>query len=241
MVRPIKIGIPFVLAAIGLHGLVGAWAISRRTVESPNADEPADFELRLGKFSRISGGDVAFDPREYLDLFRLGLDRWYSEEAVGNAVGHCWPSRTQGIDKREDLLAEIDEEGAASTWAGDYFRGTAGESGWILTLGPRGGAWSRSCSLQQGIGDGESLDVLEAPDGSLELRRVRDEPSVFRYWSVHWGARRYLIETEEFRPFVQEIRAGTEPRSSIYGNFFLRDGDERLPVEGIATITRPGH
>src|SRR5215471_14061657 len=54
---------------------------------------------------------------------------------------------------------------------------------------------------------------------------------------VRWGARVYLIEPDEMKPFVTAVSLGIEPRAQIInlnysGKFFLRRGDERKAVTG---------
>jgi hypothetical protein len=49
---------------------------------------------------------------------------------------------------------------------------------------------------------------------------------------VRWGARRYLIPTDDIAGFCNEVNAGSEPRNDVHGRYPLRLGDEKLAVEG---------
>jgi hypothetical protein len=49
------------------------------------------------------------------------------------------------------------------------------------------------------------------------------------FYAVHWGKRRYLINTKEIDDFCDEVNIGNEPRQTKLGSYFLADGDEKLP------------
>jgi hypothetical protein len=67
-----------------------------------------------------------------------------------------------------------------------------------------------------------------------------DEPFVpeTEYFQiVRWGERVYLFNANSFGGFVDAINLGFEPRDSdgyrpYYGNYLLREGDEKKPVDG---------
>ncbi len=91
---------------------------------------------------------------------------------------------------------------------------------------------ARECSLADGIGPGLAGQVVERLDGLLEIRLGREECVRKSLWPVQWGERRYLVEPARLEEFLQQARAGAEPRDSSYGSYLLRVGDERLPVAG---------
>lgn len=55
---------------------------------------------------------------------------------------------------------------------------------------------------------------------------------------VEWGDRSYLLSNSEFDDFKKAIQSGVEPRSTIYGEFLLRHGDEQLPADGVPTLPK---
>lgn len=69
---------------------------------------------------------------------------------------------------------------------------------------------------------------------SPELHSVRKnfKGMPFQYWPVNWGPRLYLIPKKEMLEFVNGINQGNEPRNSAHGRFYLREGDEKKPVNG---------
>jgi hypothetical protein len=67
-----------------------------------------------------------------------------------------------------------------------------------------------------------------------------DEPFVPESWEiriVRWGDRAYLIDEKSFDSFIDAINVGFEPRDrdgypALYGEIYLRQGDEFKPVSG---------
>jgi hypothetical protein len=60
---------------------------------------------------------------------------------------------------------------------------------------------------------------------------------------VRWGKRLYLIYEDSFGRFVDAINLGFEPRDGNWsqpflGNFYLREGDEKKPVDGPPPLRR---
>ncbi len=49
---------------------------------------------------------------------------------------------------------------------------------------------------------------------------------------VPWGERSYLLLEDELEAFRSAVAAGTEPRKTIEGDFFMMDGDESKPTSG---------
>jgi hypothetical protein len=242
---PLALWIPCLVAAASVHLLVGEWAAARAEPRGEAATEPCDFQFRLVRSTVLLDGfgDERFDPRECLGWCGEQVSCGYSEEVVDGILitpRFCHWSRTDEMDLRDELLIEIEEAGAGVDWAGGYFRGSPHASGAALVLGTCGGAWSRECSLLNGIGEGVSGRVLEQANGLLEVRHGRDESAPEYYWPVRWGERRYLVEPPRWEEFLRQARAAVEPRGSIYGTFFLREGDELLPVEGEPRVAGTG-
>jgi hypothetical protein len=69
--------------------------------------------------------------------------------------------------------------------------------------------------------------------GNLQL--ITNEYAIFEPHSlflVRWGERRYLIDGERLSEFCEWIEKGWEPRDSLFGSFFLKSEDWKLPVDG---------
>ena len=76
-----------------------------------------------------------------------------------------------------------------------------------------------------------------------KARRVylnTDEPFKTYTWNmqiVRWGPRIYLMDQKALGEFIKAINLGFEPRQvdgyrAYYGTFYLRDGDEKKPIDG---------
>lgn len=118
------------------------------------------------------------------------------------------------------LLREIEREIAAlgrdHPWAGEY-----SARGKQLSIAPRCGSWLE----ERGSTLTASVDCTEF-DGKWWI--VAGDRA---YVPVNWGRRHYLIEQNEWTPFVMAVRSGAEPRRQSYGQFLLRTGDELVSVE----------
>ena len=53
---------------------------------------------------------------------------------------------------------------------------------------------------------------------------------------VTWGGRLYLVAEAQWMAFCNAINQGKEPRSDEYGDFFLRNGDEKKAVTGLPSV-----
>ena len=67
------------------------------------------------------------------------------------------------------------------------------------------------------------------------------EPNIFEIRVVKWGERIYLADVKEFESFIGAINLGFEPRSvdgyrALYGQIFLREGDEKKPAGGLPAL-----
>jgi hypothetical protein len=62
----------------------------------------------------------------------------------------------------------------------------------------------------------------------------REDPRTFArlMHRVRWGEREYLLPEERILAFANAINAGREPRSGVFGVFYLRQGDELLTAGG---------
>lgn len=53
-----------------------------------------------------------------------------------------------------------------------------------------------------------------------------------RFLPVRWGTRQYLVPSDQLLDFAKQVNGGHEPRSSSFGNVYLREGDWDKPVTG---------
>jgi hypothetical protein len=53
-----------------------------------------------------------------------------------------------------------------------------------------------------------------------------------RFLPIRWGARQYLVPSDQLLDFVRQVEKGREPRSSSFGDSYLRQDDWREPVTG---------
>ncbi len=58
-----------------------------------------------------------------------------------------------------------------------------------------------------------------------------------RFSVITWGPRLYLVPEDRLLDFVNAINQGQEPRNRLFGNFYLREGDEKIPVSGNPTLS----
>ncbi|MBK7642046.1 MAG: hypothetical protein IPJ19_03190 [Planctomycetes bacterium] len=132
------------------------------------------------------------------------------------------------FDLEGALLPEVEDEierlGPLHAWAGDYLGATLTR----LSIAPVSGFWfarpGRTLSGRVYVGP-NTLDLQV--HGRFES-----------YFAVHWGERRYLVRDDDWREFESAIERGEEPRRAAAGKFLLREGDERLAVEGTALRLR---
>lgn len=53
-----------------------------------------------------------------------------------------------------------------------------------------------------------------------------------RFLVVNWGPRRYLVPQEDVRDFCNAVNQGSEPRTHVWGQYYLRVGDEKKAAGG---------
>ncbi|MFN8398468.1 MAG: hypothetical protein U0X74_00525 [Anaerolineales bacterium] len=86
-------------------------------------------------------------------------------------------------------------------------------------------------------GHGEQNGSTEMNNGKIQLlvssERLPLVPSVLI--PVKWGEREYLIDGEKIEDFCLSVKNGNEPRTKVYGNFHLKDGDWEVSVTGQPT------
>jgi len=87
-----------------------------------------------------------------------------------------------------------------------------------------------SASIQDGI-----LHI--APEKPNLRDGFRVTPTEF--YPVRWGARMYLISTNEIVQFCNEVNQGSEPRNGPLGHYYLRRNDMNKPVTGTPAVPEP--
>lgn len=100
------------------------------------------------------------------------------------------------------------------------------EFNWQGCMGPIASASGRYAP------EGDVVRLQPASDGFRKERVVFSE----RLRRVRWGPREYLIPDERMIEFVNAVNAGIEPRPTGFGIFYLREGDERIPVTGMPDV-----
>lgn len=119
--------------------------------------------------------------------------------------------------------------------AGKYYLGRGLGFNFTLTVTPRGTfsyTWQGCLGTYAEVSGGAFLRngelVLEpssqkgGTDGRLDTRFV----------PVRWGARQYLVPSDELPDFANQVKEGREPRSSSLGDSYLRQDDLNVPVTG---------
>jgi len=90
----------------------------------------------------------------------------------------------------------------------------------------------------------ENTGGYRLEEGSLVLspqrRSIRKsfKGTPTRFLPVSWGPRLYLVPEAETLEFVNEINQGREPRNEVHGRFYLREGDEKIPVSGFPILPK---
>jgi hypothetical protein len=73
----------------------------------------------------------------------------------------------------------------------------------------------------------------EGPNESRGIRRIATD-----LIPVRWGERFYLVPEEAGKSFCAEVNSHREPRSTRFGDYYLRDGDWGKKVTGMPNVPR---
>lgn len=115
-------------------------------------------------------------------------------------------------------------------WAGHYYSGDGLGFNYYLTL-------SASEYLFEWQG---CMGLYERTHGRVVQRGATlslvTAGRHFTLVPINWGERHYLVGPDRRRAWCDEVAARREPRTDVYGPFFLRVGDERLPATGPAPL-----
>jgi len=97
------------------------------------------------------------------------------------------------------------------------------------------------------VGDGfRNHGVCQVANGLLILQPEEPDPQDLfantptRIIPVSWQTRLYLIPESQLIAFCNAVNAGEEPRTRTHGNFYLRRGDEKKPVNGMPDLPAKG-
>lgn len=120
--------------------------------------------------------------------------------------------------------------------AGDYCFGDGLGVNCSLTLTAKGKftfQWKGCLGTYDKNGGTASMNegILHIAPQKPNLRDgFRGTPTEF--YPVRWGARLYLIPTNEIVGFCSDFNQGSEPRPRIHGSYYLRRGDAEKTVLG---------
>jgi len=116
---------------------------------------------------------------------------------------------------------------------GSYFRGSE-FSNETITLDQAGGY------VQEGFIQHD--DQHSTQSGTYYVERnillVKTNDGETPFVIVPWGKRLYLIPRDKMQHFCNFINEGFEPRGNKRGEFFLRNGDEKMPVVKLPEVPR---
>lgn len=141
------------------------------------------------------------------------------------------------VSGREKAIRKELKSAPADDWSGGYYYGDGLGVNVTLVYAPESGfvfTWHGCLGLyDQNYGD------VRLDGGRLRLvPRLPNYPSKgFQgisedFYRVRWGARHYLISSDEMVRFTNAVNAGFEPRKYPHGRFLLKDGDEKKEVSG---------
>jgi len=125
--------------------------------------------------------------------------------------------------------------------AGDYYFGDGLGVNCSLTVTAKGNfrfLWSGCLgTYDQNQGTASLKEgVLHIAPQKPNLRDgFRGTPTDF--YPVRWGARMYLIPTNDMVEFCSDFNQGTEPRRGNYGDYYLRRKDGDKPVSGKPSVS----
>lgn len=140
-----------------------------------------------------------------------------------------WNSRFDALQQEIGYLGE-------HPWAGSYYFGDGLGANMILTLAPTAGfafEW-RGC---MGVYDRNYGTVNPTEQGTVRLHPVfENNPALMgvaeELVPIAWGQRRYLVPVEDVIEFCNSVNARDEPRTRMWGSYYLRRGDDEKLAEG---------
>jgi hypothetical protein len=74
------------------------------------------------------------------------------------------------------------------------------------------------------------------PERPNVQKGFRGTPTEF--YPVRWGARMYLIPTNQIVEFCSDVNRGSEPRKDNYGEYYIRRGDAEKKVSGRPVVPK---
>ena len=127
--------------------------------------------------------------------------------------------------------------------AGKYYLGKGLGFTFTLTVHPDGtfsSIW-RGCLGIYAEASGSAF----LRDGELVLEPVSRKGGTSRgletrFLPIRWGERQYLVPSDQRLELAYQINEGHEPRSSSFGNVYLREGDWDKPVAGEPDLPAEG-
>ncbi len=147
------------------------------------------------------------------------------------------------VQARKEAIEQALDSGTGGDWNGRYHQGGGYENVSLLISSDAGVSVElHGCMGLYGANEGS---VLPQPEGKLKLdfnwRNATKAPGGFpeELTPVLWGSRHYLLAPDDFIEFVNAIHHHQESNSHSYGFFFLRNGDENLPVSGKPNLPGP--
>jgi hypothetical protein len=137
-------------------------------------------------------------------------------------------------------IAATDNMVTVKEIAGDYYFGDGLGIKCSLTLAPMG----RFTFQWDGCGGtyGRNEGTAYTKNGVLHLSPLNPNPrdgfggTPTEFYPVRWGARLYLIPTNDIVRFCSDFNQGVEPKSGIHQNYYLQIGDAAKSVSGRPAI-----
>jgi hypothetical protein len=137
--------------------------------------------------------------------------------------------------ERPDPPASLDQI------AGKYYLGRGLGFNFMLTITPRGTfsfTWQGCLGIYAEVAGSAFLrngELVLEPSTNREGRSQRLDT---RFLPIRWGARQYLVPSDELLDFARQVKEGREPRSSPLGDSYLRQDDWDEPVTGAPDLPR---
>lgn len=169
----------------------------------------------------------------------------FEQEASESALEQLSKILHESDARRARIHQEIDELGHAHEWAGIYYQGDGLGLNIQFYIAPQTGfdyRWEGCLGLYD-----FDYGSVELRPPAIHLHPHRQHGETYQwvvadpYRSIHWGKRHYLIPENQFIDFCNAINAHDEPRTQRHGDFFLREGDEAISVQGFPDLPEPYH